>query len=400
MSGYTKNIAVIKGVRSGFSADGGALSGLVKTEKYGPFFRAEVSYINFAPLSGGRYVTAVSDGEHTVILDGPVFEGESEIDTSCGFAALVCFVGTDVLPIAAAVCGEYGWAAAACAGEIERAEKIKNTPPQTKYEDEAIAEENYYEYSAEHSADLKGQGALRQDKEQKNGRGPGKDEDAGGLFKESEAGKMPAPECLDENSPDRSSGESAASGGFTSYPETGNVPKENSRKKGTGGGRAKKDAPSGTSDAAKQRSKTKDGQTDFDGELSRTDPERGDLQPDGAKDGAEPIPLAADLKFYERMSGEIEKLLSSCPREEALERTVENSRWVRVSYGKDMHYVFGVINEGASPSYICYGVPGTATECPASLAGMAGFIPSGGGGGYWVMYQDARTGASIKLNTT
>ena len=195
MSGYTKNIAVIKGVRSGFSADGGALSGLVKTEKYGPFFRAEVSYINFAPLSGGRYVTAVSDGEHTVILDGPVFEGESQIDTSCGFAALVCFVGTDVLPIAAAVCGDYGWAAAACAGEIERAEKIKNTPPQTKYEDEAIAEENYYEYSAEHSADLKGQGALRQDKEQKNGRGPGKDEDAGGLFKESEAGKMPAPEC-------------------------------------------------------------------------------------------------------------------------------------------------------------------------------------------------------------
>ena len=35
MAGYSKNIAVIKGLKDGFSADGGAVSGLVKAEKYG-----------------------------------------------------------------------------------------------------------------------------------------------------------------------------------------------------------------------------------------------------------------------------------------------------------------------------------------------------------------------------
>ena len=76
MGGYTKNIAVIKGVAGGFSADGGALSGLVKAEKYGSFFRAEISLINFAPLESGRYVAAVSDGERTVAFDVPRFEGD------------------------------------------------------------------------------------------------------------------------------------------------------------------------------------------------------------------------------------------------------------------------------------------------------------------------------------
>ena len=70
---------------------------------------------------------------------------------------------------------------------------------------------------------------------------------------------------------------------------------------------------------------------------------------------------------------------------------------MRVNYGR-LHYVFGVIYEGTSPAYICYGVPGEAALCPESLAGMAGFIPARSqNSGYWVMYQDARTGASVKL---
>lgn len=102
-------------------------------------------------------------------------------------------------------------------------------------------------------------------------------------------------------------------------------------------------------------------------------------------------------QFYSRMSGEIERLLSTHPREQLLEAAVENSRWVRVNYGR-LHYVFGVIYEDGSPAYICYGVPGEAALCPESLAGMAGFIPARSqNSGYWVMYQDARTGASVKL---
>lgn len=146
--GYTKNIAVIRGLKGGFSADGGPLSGLVKAEKYGNSLKVEVSLINFAPLSEGRYVCAVSDGKHVCILDGLAYEGASEVDTGAGFAALICFVNGAVSPIASAVCGAYQFAAAGIKEEIEKQEKaVKNTiAPAEKYEDEALAEENYYEY--------------------------------------------------------------------------------------------------------------------------------------------------------------------------------------------------------------------------------------------------------------
>ena len=148
MGGYTKNIAVIRELKNGFSADGGALSGLIKCERYGTRLKAEASLINFAPLTEGRYVVAVSDGNHTQILEGNVFEGISEVDTGEGFAALVCFVNGEVSPIASAVCGNFQSAALGIRSVIERAEHtVKHTEnTATAYEDEAIAQENYYEY--------------------------------------------------------------------------------------------------------------------------------------------------------------------------------------------------------------------------------------------------------------
>ena len=54
MAGYTKNIAVIRGIKSGFSADGGQLSGLIKIENYRLFMRVEISRINFASTAAAR----------------------------------------------------------------------------------------------------------------------------------------------------------------------------------------------------------------------------------------------------------------------------------------------------------------------------------------------------------
>ena len=102
------------------------------------------------------------------------------------------------------------------------------------------------------------------------------------------------------------------------------------------------------------------------------------------------------------MKGEIEKVLSSYPSESALESIVDNSRWVRINYGGDKYYVFGVIYSGGTPHYICYGVPATdSRRPPESLSGLASFIPSSNENpdeGYWVMYQDAATGASVKIS--
>lgn len=308
MSGYSKNIAVIRGLKEGFSADGGALSGLVKAERYGAVLKIEVSLINFAPLSEGRYVTGISDGVSTLIVEGGSFEGISPVETGAGFAALICYVNGQVSPVASAVSGNYYGAALSIKRDLERMEKISSEtekpaaavveekPP--VYEDEAIAEVNYYEFE---QAD-KSRGTVRKNPQKKErGAKAEPDEEAFSAFKE----------------------ESVIS------------------------------------------------------------------------------PLARG-NFYERMKDEIEGLLKTYPKEEALERVVENSKWVKINYNGDKFYVFGVIYAQNTPQYLCYGVPAKSADMPPeSMRGLASFIPSSADKadkGYWVMYQDAATGASLKLD--
>lgn len=305
--GYTKNIAVIRGLKSGFSADGGTLSGIVKAEKYGNSLKVEVSLINFAPLTEGKYVAAISDGKNVCVLDGLTFDGKSEVDTGRGFATLICFVNKTVLPIAAAICGGYQSAIAGIKQEIERQEKVISAPrgPEKKreepikYDDEAIAKENYYEYE---QTDKDRGTVLENPEKEEDGRDLRQNEEVVNTYEEL-AGGLASGEC-----------------------------------------------------------------------------------------------------FYDRMKDEIEKVLSDYPEERSLEETVENSRWVRINYGGEKYYIFGVIYGEDKPKYICYGVPTTDSKRPPeSLAHLATFIPSSPeeeNTGYWVTYQDANTGASIKIKTT
>ena len=319
MGGYTKNIAVIKGLKDGFSSDGGSLTGLVKAERYGSNLRVEVTFINFAPLSEGRYVTAVSDGKSTLLVEDGLFEGSSALDTSQGFAALVCFVNGQVSPIAAAICGSFHEIALDLRREVERAENVKvagapkSGAGETAYEDEAIAEVNYYEFAKTDE----GGGAVRADtQKEENGRKLWQDEAAVGAFKEEQ------------------------------------------------GGVSKRQKPGG--------------------ENTRTDP------------------LARGGAFFERMQGEIDGILSAYPHETALEKLIKGSKWVKIDYGDGRFYVFGIISASGKPRYICYGVPAQNGETPPeSMRGLASFIPGSEGEakkGYWVMYQDAQTGASIKVD--
>lgn len=302
---YTKNIAVIKGLQGGFSADGGALSGLIKAERYSSELRVEVSLINFAPLTEGRYVVAISDGPHTQIIENGIFEGQSDVDTSKGFAAAVCFVGNGVQLIASAVCGNYQAAAFGLKAEVERAEKIKPAPQKKEqksvalveaYEDEALAEENYYEFDTPIED---GQPVCQNKKEEEDGRKP----------------------CPDEESVD---------------------PVKN-----------------------------------VEGKINL------------ARGG-----------FYQKMREEVEGLLSAYQPAEELCAAIEGSKWVKISYGEDSFYVFGVIFSDGVPKYICYGIPAKDNSSPpASMQGLASFldVKTQHGAGFWVMYQDAETGASVKI---
>lgn len=363
---YTKNIAIIRGLKSGFSADGGALSGLVKAEKYGSKLKVEISYINFAPLTEGKYVCALSDGKHTVIVDDGLFVGESAADTSAGFAALICYVRGEVLPIASAVCGNYRDIALGLKSEIEREENFKavnavrtDNPEKKKpeksgknresanaadgagagadavgtavesskntspvYEDEAIAEVNYYEYEKAYTDG----GALRADKtEEKDGHKIYVDEAAFGAVAQGQGG-------LEKNG----------------------------------------EKPEKATYIGGKREKTVEN------------------------------PLAGGGLFYERMKDEIDGILSKYPAEKTLEEMIDESKWVRITYGEGGFYVFGVLFTGGAPKYICYGVPTAQSKTPPeSMEGLASFLPASPDSeekGYWVMYQDAETGASIKVN--
>lgn len=378
MGGYTKNIAVIKAIKSGFSSDGGPLSGLVKVEKYGLHFRAEVSLINFAPLTSGRYVTAVTDGAFTVLCEGARCECESRIDTSQGFAAAVCFVNGEVTPIAVAVCGDYGRCAAVAVSELERQERGACPP----YRDEAIAEENYFEYGK----DTQGADDVCAGEEEKAGHCPRQNEVDSGIH------------TVETDRPLNAQSDFRAADN-----------KDCSCRDGA-------EQPDGCEEKADGREEKTDGRVhslkdfaDFfskSGEDAHADGADGDqnsgkgagVKTGGDMSGARAIPLAEDTGFYSQVREEAERLLSTFPHEEQLERAVENSRWVRITYGGKRFYVFGVIYDGERPAYICYGVPSGKEGCPPSLNGFAGYIPAGEG--YWVMYQDARNGATIKIDLT
>lgn len=331
--GYTKNIAVIREIKKGFSADGGELSGLVKAEKYGAKLRVEVSLINFAPLTEGAYVMAISDGAHTKVVENGEFEGECDVDTANGFAALICYIKGQVFPVASAVCGNFHDVALGLKAEIEREENLKTTGAEAKpekvkeeineekkpvYEDEAIAEVNYYEYAEA----FKDGGAVRTHKEE---------EESGGKV----CGNEAAFSTVEK-------GESGVKDAETQTYSGGN-------------GNFKKFSP-----------------------------------------------MVEGGLFYERMADEIDDILKKYPKETPLEEMIEDSKWVKISYGEGGFYVFGVLYSGGKPKYICYGVPAENTETPPeSMEGMASFLPASADKtdkGFWVMYQDAETGASLRVD--
>ncbi len=303
MAGYIKKIAVIKQLKSGFSADGGVISGLVKLETYAGYLKAEVSLINFAPLSEGRYVFGISDGVTTVVFEDVSFECESALNAENGFAFVVCFCHGGASPIASACCGQVASALPALKDEIQKREQAK--PDKTTgaaYDDEAITEVNYYENQTD-----KDDKPLRENQKEEGGQ------------------------------PSTQQNEEAV------RPVQGT-----------------------------QVSVIEQPEEELLGGLAGGD-------------------------FFSRMRGDIEKIFATYPKESDLEKVLEGSRFVKIGYGENKYYVFGVLYIGGNAAYVCYGVPSLNSDTPPkSLKGFSSYIPCKNGG-YWMTYQDARTGVSVDI---
>lgn len=107
-------------------------------------------------------------------------------------------------------------------------------------------------------------------------------------------------------------------------------------------------------------------------------------------------------KFYDEMKGQIDYLFANNPSEDYLEQLLPNSKWVKVSIDDNGdYYVLGLLYEEEKLKYICYGVPGVYQKFPPrELSGYPIWFPLDEGRpegfGYWLSYQDADNGESVK----
>lgn len=402
MSEYLKKIAVIRGLKQGFSADGGALSGVVKAETYAGFLKAEVSLLNFAPLNGGRYVQAITDGVRFAVFEDCKFEGECNFDISSGFAYIVCCSdGVKCSPVACAVCGQNAHLLPSLKEAVEDAER-----PQEQYDDEAIAESNYYE-SAPHEdggavCPPQGQtgheptsppaqdggrpcqneahnGAVAGEKaapaDCRDGRQSGERSNLGGAFqggsrdeKNGENNKSVG-DGKDVNVGDNNADE-VNGGNNVNVGSGGNI--------GNGGKGDREEVKNADEPTAADRQRDKDGK--------KTD---GRQKDDGGQSGA------GGGNYYKGVEDSVEDIFAQYPAAEELEEAIPTGRWAKIEFSGGRYYVFGVVYVGGNPRYICYGVPAAdGQDCPKSLAGLARYTPATGGG-YWIIYQDADTGKTL-----
>lgn len=335
MSGYSKNIAVIKEIKKGFSADGGVLSGVIRVEQYGDSLKVEASLINFAPLVSGRYVLAIGDGNFAEVFEGE-FSDKSRVDTKKGFAACIYFVNaTEISPIAVAVCGNYAFCLPLLKGEVERAE---------------------------------------------------------GLLRAEKRDEKPTEEVgLTENPPPKGAETDKVADAAKGSPTNNEASKNTERSSG-----AFFDPIEGYEDEAI----AEENYYEFDKIIKNGAGIRTAEKQAAWQDVLENEENFGDEKcFYQDVKEEVESLFKRFPVEENLTRLIEHSRWVKISYDDEKYYVFGVIYGGEIPQYLCYGVPSESRFPSDSLKKIASFVPvslTNRSEGYWITYQDATTGKTLK----
>lgn len=164
---YVKKMCILRQLKQGFSCDGQPISGIVKAEQYGKNIAVDVSVLNLASLSSGQWYCLFADAagrkQLLPLQETRHFSFVDEMDIARGFLAVLCFVGDDAQPIAVGTSGKVPFTAAEIAKRTfteKRPTPPASTPPLPQktesapadaghYNDEAMMEENYYQWSNE-----------------------------------------------------------------------------------------------------------------------------------------------------------------------------------------------------------------------------------------------------------
>ena len=105
--------------------------------------------------------------------------------------------------------------------------------------------------------------------------------------------------------------------------------------------------------------------------------------------------------YYSSVKGELDDIFSTFSENLSLTQTFPESKWAKIRYSKDRFYVVGLIKEQGKEKYICYGVPDNQNQTPPKpLEGFCSFLslPDKNNEGFWMMFQDAKTGKCIHLS--
>ena len=108
--------------------------------------------------------------------------------------------------------------------------------------------------------------------------------------------------------------------------------------------------------------------------------------------------IANSGDFFELISEQIDELFDKYPEEEKLSQIIPSSKWVKVDWENNgKYYVIGLIYEFDVLRYVCYGVPvANESDMPAEFENVGQWVPIDNWG-YYIMYQDAVTGDTIKI---
>ena len=105
-------------------------------------------------------------------------------------------------------------------------------------------------------------------------------------------------------------------------------------------------------------------------------------------------------QYYLTVKSKLDNLFEKFPTVPQLEQLFPQSRWAKIHFSFDNHYVVGEVKEDGVVKYICYGVPSkTNGQPPPTLKDFCSFVPlcpfNPNQEGYWMAFQDACSGKSI-----
>ena len=348
---YAKKFLVLKELTPGFSVNGRAVSGVARAEQDGDV-EINLSLINFAAVTEGGYFAAL------LFPDGKMFAEELGISPfsfskryaedirNGGFVCMIAYIGETIIPVALGA-GEMPFEKERLT-EFLHEKYLQAQAPQSAAETAEKEKQNVTD--TEETVSFTPQPAAPQAEIVESIAPPDYDDTAVATenYYLSEDADVSALKIKEEKDNEQSVYQLDDTAGFESKDEGG----------------AKKEETAGS-------------ENDFHAAFGKS----------------------FEGDYFASVKDELDRIFAEYPEEDCLKATIPDSSWVKIDY-KSNYYLVGIVREKKQPKYICYGVPAKYSPYPPKeLAGYCTFIPLSifemKGDGFWMLFQDAKTGECV-----